>query len=127
MPIIAPDQLPVHCTRDAVSIGPATPAALPQRLVQPDTRPVAPRPRSCVDGQIDTCVTPIDASDTHSSTIINGIPGARAARINARAPITKPPTANGTRAVQIEPVRRRITSATAPVANTEQNIATHGN
>src|SRR5665213_3445418 len=106
IPIIAPDQLPVHFTSAAVSIGPATPAALPQKFVHPDTSPVAPRPRSCVDGQIDTCVTPIDASDTHSNTIISGMPGARAARISATALTTKPAIALGTRADQIEPVRR---------------------
>ena len=87
---------------------------------------MALRPRSCVEGQIDTCVTPTDASDTHSSTIISGTPGACAASINATALSTNPPMAVGTRVAQTEPVRRRIRSANAPVANTEQNIATHG-
>src|SRR5262249_30477904 len=106
MPMSAPDHEPVHRTRYAVRIGPTTPAALPQKLVQPDTMPVAAPPRSCVAGQIETCVTPTAPSDTHSSAIIGTICGVNAATMSATALTTKPAIAKGTRALHTEPLRR---------------------
>jgi len=69
------------------------------------TTPVAAPPRSCVDGQMETCVTPTAPSDTQSSAIIGTICGVNAATMSATALTTKPAIANGTRAVHTEPLR----------------------